>query len=158
MTRTSPPAPAEEPTPMGVATPSPDAPPRTTPAAPTADGQLLQLLLLFAEHERGGQPPPRCREARAVIPMKASDFVQARRALLDDGRLCETRKAGQRPVVTLTDAGWLAVNRKPPSPHGTGPAIRTCLHCRQVFNSAGAGNRICPRCSALDIFQAGNLG
>lgn len=158
MTRTLPPAPAEEPAPMGAASPAANAPPGAPPVPPAADGRLLPLLLLFAEHEREGRPPPRCRDARAVIPMTAPDFVQARRALLDDGRLRETRKAGQRPVVILTDAGWLAVNRKPPGPHGTGPAIRTCLHCRQVFNSTGAGNRICPRCSELDVFQAGNLG
>ncbi len=127
------------------------------PVIPMADSRLLQLLLLFAEHERDGRPPPGCRDARAVIAMQPSEFVQARRALLADGRLRETKKPGQTTVTTLTDAGWIAINRKPSRPHGTGPAIRTCLHCRQAFNSSGAGNRVCPRCRVLDIFHAGSI-
>lgn len=32
---------------------------------------------------------------------------------------------------------------------------RACLCCRKMFGSTGAGNRICSRCKALDIFESG---
>lgn len=107
------------------------------------DGRLEMTIDVY--------PPDRRRRDLDNLQKGLLDALAHGRAYLDDSQI--DRLVIQRRHVARLGKVRVRIDRHRERPHESSrhlPRRRTCLRCDRLFESEWAGNRICPRCTALN--------
>lgn len=90
-----------------------------------------------------GRSPGSCRVRRATLRERSE---QKPADALPAPKKAEAKKLRQANYERLLDEHRRPEPVREPDPRDL-PAKRGCLKCRKAFDSAHAGNRLCPRCT-----------
>lgn len=131
-------------------------PPARPPALRVLDREILEAV---ADGHHRGLRAMAASGIAADLCVAASNgappvVVAAVAQLLRRGLLERARGSGRGMRYRLTQAGWTAAGRRPPSEEARD---RSCLGCGKTFFSAGRHNRLCEACNRRAAADAGAL-